>query len=72
MSASSEKFELAADDLDSSLERVTASIDSIDNRHEQCFAQCFTVYLWGSRLLPSGSLTSGFPKPKFEIQGLQI
>ena len=34
MSASSEKFELAADDLDSSLERVTASIDSIENRHE--------------------------------------
>ena len=32
MSVSSEKFELAADDLDSALERVAASLDSIDNR----------------------------------------
>ena len=34
MSVSSEKFELAADDLDSALERVAASIDNIDNRQD--------------------------------------
>ena len=35
MSVSSEKFELAADDLDSALERVAVSIDTIDNRQER-------------------------------------
>ena len=64
MSASSEKFELAADDLDSSLERVTASIDSIENRHEP----------HDSHSAVEASRTEMLFKLKynFQIQGLQI